>query len=72
LAATNVRLSLRELLGLVACLAMGVLALNRSDIMRIGHSLWALILGYIGGHFARNIYARRCERERTEVGGVRQ
>jgi hypothetical protein len=27
--------------------------------MTVGHKLWALLLAYVGGHFARFVYARR-------------
>lgn len=30
-----------------------------SHFMQIGHSLWALVFGYFGGHFGRCVYARR-------------
>ncbi|MEX0610747.1 MAG: hypothetical protein WD229_01395 [Pirellulales bacterium] len=35
----------------------------REIFMRIGHSWWALILGYAGGHFARFVYWRRVREE---------
>jgi len=32
---------------------------NRDYFMLIGHFLWALLLGYVGGKFAQFVYARR-------------
>jgi len=29
------------------------------QFMQVGHLLWALLLGYIGGHFARHVHGRR-------------
>jgi hypothetical protein len=36
------------------------------EFFRIGHCLWALMLGFVGGVFARSVYQRRAE------GPVRQ
>ena len=32
---------------------------DRLHFTAVGHCLWALLLGYVGGHFARFVYARR-------------
>ena len=32
---------------------------ERHSFMRIGHLLWSLLLGYVGGHVGRAIYLRR-------------
>ena len=35
---------------------------DRTSFTAAGHILWTLLLGYVGGHFARLIYARREKR----------
>jgi hypothetical protein len=32
---------------------------SQSNFARTGHTWWALLLGYLGGHFARFVYLRR-------------
>jgi hypothetical protein len=32
---------------------------DHEHFMALGHCLWALLLGYAGGHFARWVYLRR-------------
>jgi hypothetical protein len=34
---------------------------ERTAFMRIGHSWWALVLGYVGGWFGRFVYLRRID-----------
>jgi hypothetical protein len=40
---------------------------NHEYFMSIGHVWWALLLAYLGGHFARFVYLRRTEE--TSAGG---
>jgi hypothetical protein len=35
---------------------------EHSAYMRIGQSLWSLVLAYVGGRFARHVWLRRVER----------
>ncbi len=47
--------------------AIVILMPTRQDFMRIGHCLWTLLLGYLGGHFGRFVYLRRIARQEAPV-----
>jgi len=36
------------------------------QFMQVGHLLWALLLGYIGGHFAKFVYVRRMREQKSD------
>jgi hypothetical protein len=40
--------------------------------MPIAHCLWALALGYVGGHFGRHVYARRVGNLQTPIAPASQ
>lgn len=44
---------------------------ERAAFMRIGHCWWALVLGYLGGWFARFVYLRRIGAASTLASGRR-
>jgi hypothetical protein len=43
---------------------------TREDFLSIGHLLWTLLLGYVGGHIARVIYLRRIARDQGPDGSA--
>jgi hypothetical protein len=44
---------------------------ERAAFMRIGHCWWAIVLGYLGGWFARFVYLRRVGEAGTLASGRR-
>jgi hypothetical protein len=41
----------------------------RQMLVPVGHFLWGIALGYVGGHFGRYVYARRLREQRHDGAG---